>query len=246
SKLLKYIPLPDFKMMWIPVEAPYMALIPRFKVFRGNLFSRLAINEKRLPLQCQEDGTYTLHKDVKDTWVALESNLRALCFAMLDLGVAYTPQSFTFWAFPRRYGYEKSYRTPRLAKFKILQSRDAFVPLMATLSMFLIIMDNMEALNPKLDWRSEVLKTTGIRELWLADLESSVVGDLNEPRIGGIIHVASCKYRRLLPHLLRAKMNLVLSWGDDPPVSPPDFLVSGGFVPSGRLIGTLRKQQLDT
>ncbi|KAG6905552.1 hypothetical protein DXG01_002045, partial [Tephrocybe rancida] len=219
-----------------------MALIPRFKVFREKLLSRLMIDERCVPLQHQEDGTYQLEKTTKDNWVALESNLRAVAIALFELGFAYMPQNFTFWPTPRRYRYERPYRSLHVAKLKILQSRDAFVPLMATISMFLMIMDDLEALNEKFNWCAMVLSTTQIEVQWLADLELSVVADFNEPRVGGIFPTSPCPYPRLLPVLRRANMNVVLAWGDDPPVSPLDILVKEDLVPTGQLIGVLRRQ----
>ncbi|KAG6913937.1 hypothetical protein DXG01_003396 [Tephrocybe rancida] len=244
SKYIQWAPLPEFKPMWIPIEHPFLAFIPRFKVFHGALLSRLAINERRVPLERLPDGTYILDKTTKDDWVALESNLRALAFALLQLGVAYTPQKFMFWPTPKRYGYEKSYRLPRVAKMKILQSRDAFVPLMATITMFLMIMDEMEALNVKFNWRKQVLLATQIKPQWLGALELSVIGDLTEPRIGGVIPTSPCPYPQLLPIFYRANLTIVLAWGDDPPVRPAQILVTGGVVPSGRVIQILRGRQL--
>ncbi|KAG6908020.1 hypothetical protein DXG01_006487 [Tephrocybe rancida] len=239
SKVLKYIPLPDFRMMWIPNEAPFMALVPCFRVFHGPLFSHLAINERRVPLDHQVDGTYILAKDIKDDWISLESNMKAMAIALFELTSIYTPRVFAFWPTPMRYGYAKSYTSPRIAKLKILQSRDAFVPLMATLSLFLLIIDDLQGPN----WRKEVISTTGIEQQWLADLELSVVGDLTEPRIGGVVDLMTCAYNNIIPLLRRARLNLVLAWGNDPAaLKPPHCLIIERLVPSWQLISKLRER----
>ncbi|RDB18833.1 hypothetical protein Hypma_014529 [Hypsizygus marmoreus] len=239
--------LPDFTLKWIPNEFPFLFFIPKYKPFYGPLFNRLAIDEKHLPIECVEDGHYSLDRDVITDWVTLERNLRAILSAMHHR-CGSLPPLFQFWAFPKRYGYENCYRSQRVARAIAIRSRDAFVPLMAALSFFYLVLVDREVKVEGFAWRDEVLRDTGIHYEWLAALEHSVVADMTIPRVGGIVDMKTCQYSGFLKVINQARMDfLCLCWGptsdwgpvESGPVHADPYIVSKRLMPDHIMIDNL-------
>jgi len=185
------------------------------------------------------DGTWALDCAVVRDWDTLERNLRALLSSMLFFSTSPLPRLFQPWYYPMKYGYKLSYGTYRQARFIALRSRDAFVPLMASISFMLILMEAQEKVSPNFNWHENILGRSGIHYQWLTELESSAVGDFNLPRVGGIIELETCEFKALLPLLRKAKnMPLYLYWGATPLRVPP--FVSPDLIPDHQDIGHLR------
>ena len=227
---------------WIANEVPFMSLVPVHRPFYGALFQRLHYNDDNLPIQRLEDGSWSLHPAVLTEWVSLERNMRALLSALLDCSSAVLPKYFRLWSFPKQYGYQLHYRSQRHARVIASRSRDSFIPLMAALSFMLVLMGWQEQLKGDgFDWHAIVFSNTSIHPQWLADLEMSVVGNYNTPRVGGIINFAKSEILWMLPTIRKLNMPLYLHWGhiQDRPLRVPDFLQNEGFVPSPREIEVL-------
>jgi hypothetical protein len=84
---------------------------------------------------------------------------------------------------------------------------------MAVLTLSLHLMDENRQLYKDFSWRNKVLCKTGIHPQWLAELETSVVGDFSVPRVSGIIDLTQCEFHRLIPLLSTFNMPMVLHWG---------------------------------
>lgn len=231
-----------WQLGWVSNEVPFAPLVPLYKPFYGTLFCRLAYNKRTIPVIKRSDGSWALEDRVVVEWDALERILRVLLSSMHHIIGPVFPKMFRYWSFPMRYGYKLSYNSFGAARFIALRSRDAFVPLMASLSLMLILMRWKESVSPNFVWRDEVLKKSGIHYQWLADLESSPVGDFDAPRVGGIIHWNNCDFKWMLPHMSRARnMPLYIRWGpaNNIPLRFPAFL-GGDMIPSSEIIAYLR------
>jgi hypothetical protein len=175
-------------------------------------------------------------------WQTLEHNLHAIWWAMLKKSNAMTPQALRYWAWPHRYGYCLSYRSRSDAVVIATRSRDSFIPLMASLTFFIIQLDYFEVTYGAgfVDWRRDVIEAAKVHPQWFSDLESSIVGDLSAPRVGGIVNASGCEYLRLLPSLRKLNMPLLLHWGSikQTPESIPSWFEP--FVPTTLIIGQLR------
>lgn len=234
--------IPSTDLHWIPNEHPFMFLVPLHPPFYGPLFERLALRHGNAPVRRVKRVLYTLDGRLKEDWASLEQNLKAIVFAMVDLYTVPLPKFFQFWPFPKRYGYQLDHPSEEHAQRVAINSRNAFVPLMAAVTLFLLILNDRELSVPGFTWRDRVLKKTGIHHDWLSMLEDSVVGDLSIARYGGIINIPQCQYQSLIPLLVKARLDLYLCWGDieDRPLRPLQFLLDKGLVPDYHDINHLR------
>ena len=79
-----------------------MMLLPKHKPFYYPLFDRLDINDYNVPMHSPCPGVWCLDPKLVVKWVALERNLRAVAYAMLDLcSDDHCPAFFQFWPFPK-------------------------------------------------------------------------------------------------------------------------------------------------
>ncbi|KAG6818734.1 hypothetical protein H0H93_002305 [Arthromyces matolae] len=201
--------LPEFKFLWDSNEFPFLAVVPLHQPFSGPLFRRLSFITSTVPVTEVADG-YTLDIDLKTELVTLERNLHAVLHAMLERTGPIT-SSFQLWAFPARFGYLKTYRTKGAVKVVASRSRDAFVLLMAAVSLALGILRHREELG--LEWREAILEKSGVHPQWLSSLEESVVGDFSIPRIGCVVDLTTCDHFELLPIYDKMNMGICLYWG---------------------------------
>lgn len=198
---------------WIRNEHPYMMLIPTHKPFYYPLFDRLDVEEFNVPVKRTEDNAWVLEPNLVTRWVSLERNLRAMLYAMLELCGGALPRLFQFWAFPKRCGYESQYSCCRHAQIIAIRSRDAFVPLIAAVTLMLLLLRERELLIKDFRWRDKVLSKTQIHPQWLAALESSAAGDFSLQRVGGIIDLKTCEFRGILHLITELPLDLYLCWG---------------------------------
>jgi hypothetical protein len=226
--------LPDFDLQWIPNEHLFMFLIPKHPPFHMPLFDRLGFKETNLPVKRLGREKYVLDHGLRIQWISLKRNLRAIAFAMADLCTVPLPKFFDFWAFPKRFGYEVVHPSSHAVAVAAMHSRNAFLPLMATVTFLLIILNDREVTVQGFRWREKVLHKTGIHHQWLSALELSVVEDLSLASVGGIINFEQCEYKNVIPLLAKANLDIYLCWGDIdfPPERPLPFLTRGHFVPS--------------
>ncbi|KAJ7695257.1 hypothetical protein B0H14DRAFT_3530273 [Mycena olivaceomarginata] len=241
----------DFRRpLWVNPKFPYLVLLPRFNPFYGPLFSCLNVARKNLPLEQVTTVAvgetlprvrWGLEQSLIDRWLHLESLLRLTLRRMTDLyGGPIAVGVYTFLN-PISYRYtERNASSRSIAVDIALRSRDAFLPLMAKITLMFILLD---ARGPG-DWRAQLLQQTKLHWQWLVDLEHSAVGDFTIDRMGGIIDLTRSKShpdehlprhaRWLLPHLLgKHRVPLYFFYGQGFPLKEPipNPLVSIGFVP---------------
>jgi hypothetical protein len=222
-----------FDMCWVSDKLPFMMLVLRHKPFYYPLFDRLDFDDGRFPAYRHGPGEWSLDPKLVTEWVALERNMQVLVHAMSDLSTGWLPKFFRFWPFPKRYGYELSYSCRIHVQIIAAQSRNAFVPLMATITLMFLILAHRESLIDRFNWREKVLERTGIHPEWLAALESSAAGDPFLSRVGGVIHVEGCEFLNLLPLVRKARMPLYVCWGEitNTPFRPHRALLDAHLVP---------------
>lgn len=232
------------ELRWVPDKYPFLFLIPVYSGFYAPLFDRLNYKEKDLPIVPIRTGKYVLATNFITEWISLERNLKAILHAMADICTVPLPKYFEFWPFPQRYGYQTFHPSKEIIRTVAVRSRDAFLPLMAAITLFLIILNDRESKVPGFTWRDRVLSKTGIHHEWLSMLENSVVGDLRIPRCGGIIDIRQCQYKGLIPLLASAQLDMYIFWGKNP--DPGDgrlkqWLVDRNLVPDHHQISYLSR-----
>ncbi|KAJ7475540.1 hypothetical protein B0H11DRAFT_2235250 [Mycena galericulata] len=154
----------------------------------------------------------------------LESALRRVFRAMNDVGkrVAVLP-GMALYPWPLQYGYDIARSTRRSANSVAMRARNAFLPLMATISLWFVLLDDQFDSS----WRDVVVESSGVHPQWFADLQTSAVGDMTTPQVGGILDfthqgdpVLTKKHdlEWLLPLILgKLPLPLYFHWGDITP-----------------------------
>ncbi|KAK6989032.1 hypothetical protein R3P38DRAFT_2572320, partial [Favolaschia claudopus] len=229
----------DFRRpLWINPKFPYLVLLPRFSPFNGPLFSRLNVNEKTVPIvEVTVPGSsfgqfnirWGLDQKVVDSWLYLESLLRLTLRTMMDLYGSRPGEAVYTFLSPISYCYTERNATSHSNAVKIaLRSRDAFLPLMAEITVMFILLDARDTQ----DWRRRLMDRTKLNWQWIVDLEQSAVGNMHIDRLGGIMDLTLRKThmdhhlprhaRWLLPHLLgRHRVPLYFFYGNDLPLKEP-------------------------
>ncbi|KAF8200487.1 hypothetical protein K438DRAFT_653774 [Mycena galopus ATCC 62051] len=250
----------DFRRpLWINPIYPYLLLLPRSNPFYGPLFSCLNVTSKNVPIEevvtmvvgeKHPRHRWGLPQTLIDRWLHLESLLRLTLWSMMDLHGGRAAEGVYTFLNPIFYRYtERNASSPSNTIEIAMRSRDAFLPLMAHITLMFLVLD---AHDPD-DWRAKLHATTKLHWQWMAELEHSAVGDFSIDRLGGIIDLTQSKSHLehrlprhicwLFPHLLgRQRVPLYFFYGRNfPPKEPiPEALVSVGFVPTGDEIEYLR------
>ncbi|KAJ6451721.1 hypothetical protein C8R47DRAFT_1229726 [Mycena vitilis] len=258
----------DFRCpRWVNPKFPYLVLLPKYNPFHGPLFSCLNVTKKNLPIEqvavvplgdkCPQTR-WGLVQSLIDRWVNLESLLRLTLRTMMGIyGGPAATGVYTFLS-PICYRYTERYASSYPSAVDIaLRSRDAFLPMMAKITLMIILLDAQAkqalASLPPDDWRTRLVKLTKLPWQWLDDLEHSAVGDFTIDRMGGLIDLTLSKThpnhqlprhaRWLLPHLLgRHRVPLYFYYGQVFPLKEPvpDALIEKGFVPEADEISYLQ------
>ncbi|KAJ7123792.1 hypothetical protein C8R43DRAFT_1135844 [Mycena crocata] len=222
--------------LWINPKFPYLVLLPRYNPFYGPLFSCLNVTKKNLPIEevitvplgeTSPQVRWGLDQTLIDRWLRLESLLRLTLRSMMDLYGGRAALGVYTFLNPISYRYTERNALSRSSAVDIaLRSRDAFLPLMAKLTLMIILLDASN----RDDWRDKLLGQTKLHWQWLVDLEHSAVGDFHIDRMGGIIDLTLSKSHpdQHLPRHARWLLSHLLGRHREP---IPDSLVKIGFVP---------------
>ncbi|KAJ7838319.1 hypothetical protein B0H14DRAFT_3700251 [Mycena olivaceomarginata] len=208
----------DFRRpLWINPNFPYLVLLPRFNPFYGPIFSCLNVTNKNVPIEevvsfalGEKEPRYRwgLAQSLVDRWLHLESVLWLTLRTMIILYGGPAAEGVYPFLAPICYRYtERNASSFSNAVDIALRSRDAFLPLMAEITLMFILLDAKD----HNDWRGRLQTSTKLHWQWIADLECSAVGDFSIDRLGGIIDLTLTKShpdhrlprhsRWLLPHL---------------------------------------------
>ncbi|KAJ7078204.1 hypothetical protein C8R44DRAFT_754951 [Mycena epipterygia] len=250
-----------FSPTYVASATSDIMFIPALNPWYGELFGPLNYKRSTLPIVQMMDemdnGPWGLPNNLKDEWYRLEMTLRRVLLAMMKVNHLPRTKGTVPFGYPSRWSYLQTYRTENAARTVIFRAIKGFLPLIADLAMhfwFMSIRNNVGngAENTDIfdlpDWRDAVCRLADIHPSWLDKLEKSAAGDLEIPRIGGIIDfsVPSGNYPILvnLPHdfqfVLPAiiashlPMPLYIYWGEIknyPEVFIPSGLKSLQFVP---------------
>ncbi|KAJ6618930.1 hypothetical protein B0H10DRAFT_1947144 [Mycena sp. CBHHK59/15] len=174
---------------YVSPSTPYIPFIPLTNPWYGPLLGRLYYGHV-IPVEEVTPGRWGLPPRIREDWYALELNLHAVLFAMMERSRLQHPQCMVPFGYPYRFGYLVLYRTRNAARYIARRSINGFLPLLGNLSMFFFYLRLAEMTIGLEGWRDEVCKVAQVHPQWLADLEHSAAGDLTIPRIGGIIDLS--------------------------------------------------------
>ncbi|KAJ7085962.1 hypothetical protein C8R44DRAFT_893809 [Mycena epipterygia] len=199
-----------------------------------DLFERLRVPPAGLPIVLADGGGWILHETISGSWKHLENTLRKVLVAMY---AATTRTGGELFPLPQQYGYDLVRCSRHAATNVAMRARNAFLPLMATISMMFAFLDH--SYDPS--WRNKIAETPGIHPQWIADLEDSAVGNMKTPRIGGIVDLSNQNdpvhtFDWLLPAILgKLPVPLYFHWGNitNKPTFPvPQPLKDRGLFPN--------------
>lgn len=216
---------------WLTNVFPYLALIPKHHSWSGPLFQPLHVSSSSLKFWKTRDGCYVLVKTTRDTWRALEYALQRFIKYLLN-EVRGVSSSFSFYSFPSQYGYSFKHPTPEEARDCCMQSRDAFLPLIALATFCVILAERHERALPTFRWRDFVSSAASLHPQFIADLEASVIGSTHALRQGGFIDINHCDFLDIIPSLFPYNMPLYLYWGpeNNTPYPPPAIRGWGAYL----------------
>lgn len=174
-------------LAWTDHKMPYLIFLPRYSPFHGPLFERLNYTAERLPLVISEKGGWCLEPILVAKWTSLENALRNVLHAMYQVYPGAPYEVMLPSPYPSRFGYNNPpWRNRRAAASVAMRSRDAFLPLMANITMMFVLLDWRGVVA----WRERVMEATDAHPQWFADLESSAAGNMKTERVGGIIDLS--------------------------------------------------------
>jgi hypothetical protein len=208
-------PLNDV-LPWIHPTTPYMAMIPWNDPFHGPLFGRLRFPGGYVPV-VRENRRWMLDPSIADDWHSLEISCRRAVLGMMNIShTSFIPRVFQLHAMPERFRYRDFFRTRQDAVLATMEARSAFLPLMGALSMMSLIFRYLDMHGDlTFDWRERLAAEAGVHPAWVSRLEDSVLFDLKEPRVGGIIRVKDWQGvdNSLFPLFQLVNMPIFLNWG---------------------------------
>ncbi|KAF7293695.1 hypothetical protein MIND_01149500 [Mycena indigotica] len=188
---------------WVDLEMPHLLFLPRTNVFTGPLLQSLKMTTRTVPIERRTTHVFsvasqsmvsTRHwvmaaKPLK-RWLRIEAFLQKCLFWLESRVRAAAPHDYrgARHRAPVFFGYSHRYESEHNLVTAVLNSRDAFFPLLATISLRILTLDavalkSSSAANP---WRNDLFTATGIKQQIWDELENIVTQIVSAP-VGGII-----------------------------------------------------------
>src|SRR5271154_548212 len=200
---------------WSCNKHPYMVFVPIAPRYEGPLFSQLNWDRYTVPLE-HYGGRCSLSSVLRGRWCRLEHNLHSVASTLLE------NHEIDFFPLPSDYGYLKSHKTKQEAQKSIINSRDAFLPLIAACSFGIFIgLSHFEWDSPKPPWVVRLLETE-VSPAYVEYIRTSVVGDFSVPRVGVLIDPFTWNWTHLIRRMADSKVPMWIAWGHRWSVPPHD------------------------
>ncbi|KAF7355861.1 hypothetical protein MVEN_00914700 [Mycena venus] len=173
------------------------------------------------PIENPSGMGWVLESRLLDEWAVLESSLRVVLQVLYDVYrslfgpglsegmIDHMPETYNVW--PKRYGYNMFFHSWHEAKSVAARAQNAFIPLMATITMMIVLFEGRSSLGGQASdwWRLKFLEKLkehprweaaekeypNCSQVWFSMLEASAIGDLSIPRVGGILDF-TCPHNR--------------------------------------------------
>ncbi|KAJ3927377.1 MAG: hypothetical protein NXY57DRAFT_965537 [Lentinula lateritia] len=129
---------------WVTSSFPFMGFAPSSNPFKCDFLRCLDFSAQALPIVGDADCGYSLKPSLKTDWDSLERNLRVFLRACMKVNGVGVPDDLRLWSFPLQYGYSQTHTTLDDARAAAYRSRQAFIPLIASVSFFLHLLYHMQ------------------------------------------------------------------------------------------------------
>ncbi|KAK1220792.1 hypothetical protein PQX77_016414 [Marasmius sp. AFHP31] len=196
-----------------------MALIPRWNPCKNDLLACLTRSGDRFPSYRTGDS-YRLARNLTQAWDDLELGLKRLVNGLLDEsdpGDLVFSKSFSLWSFPAHYGYNLAHTSAQRLQDAALASRDAFLPLIAAVTLALCCLERRKRIEPNFAWRERLLKVHQLHPEWLGSLERSYATGKEIVRVGGFLDASTpekrARVRGLVALYSMVNVSVCIYWG---------------------------------
>jgi hypothetical protein len=218
--------------LWDDEQHPYLPFMFAMPFFGGAMerFEPFDIS-----MLIEGSRGWHLPHDTGKSWKVFEKALRMTAEALAIYFSQNHADIQPIWALPEKpsnYGYFNVHETKNDAYNAALNSIDAFVVYTAYLT-FLIGLCQTCATGwscPSIESLFNLAKVP-VHPEWQRNLLSSGIGNFNPPRrrVGAVINISWCKWRNLIPYMIKLNVPLWFYWGI-PPFPVQEF--TGSWVSS--------------
>ena len=191
-----------YRTAWMNPEMPHLVFLPQYHIYNGPLLECLDVTSSKIPIdrvishkpiETLETLKYVEKKDVErwvlsekilERWLKVEGFLRAVLVWLCDKTRDLYPQDYrgVIHGLPVSFGYTESYHSPERLVNAVLESRNAFLPLFAAITMRVLVLDASQ--QPQ--WRQDLLRQIQIQhQVW--DALEDIVTQLVDAPVGGIV-----------------------------------------------------------
>ncbi|KIJ26631.1 hypothetical protein M422DRAFT_272266 [Sphaerobolus stellatus SS14] len=201
---------------WFQEPYPQLALIPDFPWFDGICLQRLSFT-RHIGLVERVGTRWRLQKDIADSWLRLEVSLSFIAKKLLQKSSIALHLYSSWLPMPSTYGYRNIHSRARFAVRCAQKSQSAFLGLLATVSMGIMLYPRpLEETIPDVcsPWVDYIAGFEGVDRAWVEDLARSFVGHFDTSRIGAIVEVSKLSTWEMVRELYRVGIPLWYCWGE--------------------------------
>ncbi|KAJ8078386.1 hypothetical protein PM082_000593 [Marasmius tenuissimus] len=246
---------------WFDPDRPYLALLPRHEILINThpAFQCLCVQRNRFPLAKLSRGRFQLDRQTAGHWDILERWLKNMFYQLKQIaneGFPTVSKSFSLWTFPAAYGYLGFVGTRKDALQMASRARDAFFPLIAACTFFIVCCQQRKKRDNRFRWHldltSDIARRHGstveeTHRSWIHALLNSFAGDEMVERVGAIFDIQDPNTIHFIRLFWDLNMPVIINWGDiDEPVtccSANDVLYP--FRPKPDIIKRLKSAQME-
>lgn len=137
--------LPNFyNPTWVTEKLPFLGFAPSSNPFKCTFLRCLNYSFEMLPIDMVEGKSprFQLRLSLMKEWDSLERNMRSFLHACMRVNRLPT-YGFRLWSYPAYFGYMRRWPTVSSARQAAYRSRQAFIPLIASISFFLHLLYSM-------------------------------------------------------------------------------------------------------
>ncbi|KAL0580168.1 hypothetical protein V5O48_001827 [Marasmius crinis-equi] len=220
---------------WFTPHRPYLPLLPRFDILTRThpAFRSLCHKYGHFPLIKDSAGRYKLDPGLTQDWDILERWLRKMVLRLWDVsgvGSPFVTRSFSLWPYPASHGYIGFVGTKGMAQRVAASARNAFYPLIAACSFFILCCERRSTRDPSFEWKtclsdqSDATPTRNphgageVHAAWIHELVNSFAGDWEVERIGAVFEARDPNTVPFLQFFGGLKMPIIINWGTVPSI----------------------------
>lgn len=200
------------KVRWNSKRSQHLAYIACHPSFNNPILERLNCTYRGLSIM-REGGWYFLDPDIQHKWYRLEQSLLWVANTLLSGGRVNLQLDFEPGPVPSSCGYLNKHVEERFARRCAMNSRDAFVPLMALCSWSISLVGASLTANKAPQWVDMLQANPTVVPSWIEDLQHSMIADFNIHRFGSFMDVTDEDVKRIIGPMLRADVPIWFYWG---------------------------------